>query len=318
MHEFLLIERFFKSITHHRQDVIFGIGDDAACLHVASDHVLLVSTDTLVADVHFLSDWDAYDIAYRAVMVNVSDMVAMAAFPCWITLALTLPKADIAWLERFSTGLQDALQRFNIALVGGDTTKGPLSITLTIQGQVLQGKAVRRGTAKPGDIIYVSGDLGAAALAIACLQRTDLDPNDRAILMKKLQRPEPRIDLVPILQQFATAAIDISDGLGADLQHICTLSGVGACLEWAHIPIHPLVKKYQGTQAVDFSLNGGDDYEICFTVSPLHQQAFLACLDEKGLCCTAIGIIESTTGLRALTEERILTTYHPLGYRHFN
>jgi thiamine-monophosphate kinase len=317
MNEFSLIDAYFKSIPHHRKDVVFGIGDDAACLELSSGMQLLVSCDTLVEGVHFLSSWDAYDVACRAVAVNVSDIVAMGGRPCWVTLALTLPLFDESWLQSFSQGLHDALERYGVALIGGDTTRGPLSITLSIHGQVPKGKAVRRNGALPGDLIYVSGGLGGAAFAIDRSTRQSRSDVDQAILMEKLLHPVPRLDLVEAMSSFATAAIDISDGLSADLYHICLESHVGACLFLDQIPIHPLVKKYQGDKALDFALTGGDDYELCFTVSPENEAPLLKHLDTLGLSCYWIGMIEATQGLRSKTLRGEMVTLRPRGYSHF-
>jgi thiamine-monophosphate kinase len=315
MDEFALIDRFFLPVPHHRQDVVFGIGDDAACLQVPSNQQLLVSTDTLVADVHFCQTWDAYDIAWKAVMVNLSDIAAMGGVPCWLSLALTLPDDDESWLQRFSRGLHDALARYNIALVGGDTTRGPLSMTLTIHGLIPAGKAVRRSGAKPGDKIYLSGDIGAAALAVSFLGSAPTP--DMAVLLKKLQHPQPRTDLSSLIQNHATSAIDISDGLSADLNHICVASRVGACLDLIHIPVHPLVEKYKDKNALDFALGGGDDYELCFTVSPAQEPMFLDDLANAGLQCWLIGEIEAGEGLRGRTESGEIVELQVQGYRHF-
>ncbi|MDI9818164.1 MULTISPECIES: thiamine-phosphate kinase [unclassified Legionella] len=316
MNEFSLIDTFFKTAGAARNEVVYGIGDDAACLTVPQDCQLLVSTDTLVADVHFLSSWDAYDIACKAVMVNISDMAAMAASPCWLSLALTLPELNTAWLTRFSQGLDDSLNQYNIALIGGDTTRGPLSMTLTIHGLVPQGKSVRRTGANPGDKIYVSGELGAAALAVNALERPDINQVERRALMQKLQHPQPRVDLATILQTHASAAIDISDGLSADLNHICVASGVGACLLESAIPVHPLVEKYQGVHAVDFALRGGDDYQLCFTVPQEEEQLLLSALSRIKASCYAIGVIEKEAGLRMKRGDKI-NTLIPHGYSHF-
>ncbi len=272
------------------KELVLGIGDDAACLDIPPDSHLLISTDTLVSGVHFLPQWNPYDIACKSVMVNISDMAAMAADPRWATMALTLPEVDSAWLESFSQGLQDSLKRFNVELIGGDTTKGPLSITLTIMGLVPKGSAVCRSGAQVGDTVYVSGMLGAAALAVTQLQQTDINTEDNAALMSKLLHPHPRVDLNPILRRFASAAIDISDGLSADLNHICVASGVGACLNAEDIPIAPLVKHYLQDKALDLALTGGDDYELCFTVPAELDQAFIA--STKSLPCYAVGKIE--------------------------
>ncbi|WP_035917913.1 thiamine-phosphate kinase [Legionella fairfieldensis] len=317
MNEFSLIDVFFKKTAHGRDDVIYGIGDDAACVRVATGQDLLISTDTLVAEVHFLSTWDPYDMACKAVMANVSDMAAMAAKPCWLTLSLTLPEFNQRWLERFSQGLHDSLKQFNIALIGGDTTCGPLSITITIHGLTPAGRAIRRCGAKPGDKIYVSGMLGAAALAVSFLQRKDIEDEDRQIAMRKLQRPSPRVDLADILQQYASAAIDISDGLSADLNHICTASHVGASLFSDSIPIHALVKKYQSSNAVNFVLGGGDDYELCFTVSAQKEEMLSRLMAQTGLICYPIGYIEEKKGLRLITEEGQVKKLIPRGYSHF-
>ena len=225
---------------------MFGIGDDAACLQIPAGTNLLVSTDTFVSGVHFLPEWYAYDIAFKSVMVNISDMAAMAAQPCWLTLALTLPELNQVWLESFVQGLKDSLNEFNIDLIGGDTTHGPLSITLTIMGLTPEGQALRRCGAKPGDIILVSGELGAAALAVKLLTKAAVPEEDKAELMAKLLHPKPRVDLIDFLRAFATSAIDISDGLSADLNHICVASGVGACLTKMAIPVYALLNKYWG------------------------------------------------------------------------
>jgi thiamine-monophosphate kinase len=317
MNEFSLIEVFFKTPALQRKDVIFGIGDDAACVQVPDGQDLLVSTDTLIAEVHFLKSWDAYDIACRAVMVNVSDIAAMAGKPCWLSLALSLPEFNKAWLERFSQGLHDSLKQFEIALIGGDTTCGPLSMTLTIHGLVPAGKAIQRGGAKPGDKIYLSGELGAAALAVAYLQREGIEELDKQVLLQKLQHPCPRVDLADILQEFASAAIDISDGLSADLHHISVASGVGACIWLAAVPVHYLVEKYQARDAISFVLHGGDDYELCFTIPKQKEESFLAKLAASGLSCYSIGVIEKQMGLRMVTRDNEVKNLLPQGYSHF-
>lgn len=317
MNEFSLIEQFFKPLGLMRDDVLLGIGDDAACLRVAQGMNLLVSTDTLVAKVHFLPEWDAYDIACRSVMVNVSDLAAMAAEPCWATLALTLPEMNTQWLAAFARGLGDSLKQFNIALIGGDTTHGPLSITLTVFGQAPQGQELRRSGAKPGDIILVSGPLGAAALAVKLFDVPNIPLADQTELMRQLIHPQPRIDLSNFLRQYATAAIDISDGLSADLNHICVASGVGACLNQEAIPLHPLVSQYYHDKAVDLALTGGDDYELCFTVPEQQLASLMAALNQSALVCYPIGIIEEQPGLRIKMPANQCNELVPRGYAHF-
>jgi thiamine-monophosphate kinase len=316
MNEFSLIEHYFKPLGLKRDDVLLGIGDDAACVHIPNNMNLLVSTDTLVAGVHFLSEWDAYDIAYRSVMVNLSDLAAMAAQPCWATLALTLPEINSKWLKSFAQGLGDSLKEFNTSLIGGDTTQGPLSITLTVFGQAPQGQEILRRGAKAGDVVFVSGPLGAAALAIKLLNTKKLRLEDRTELMEKLIHPKPRLDLRDLLRFYATAAIDISDGLSADLNHICVASGVGACLDEENIPVHPLLCRYEQKKAVDLALTGGDDYELCFTVPEQKVASLMAELNNLGLTCYPVGIIEAKPGLRIRSKNEC-NKLIPRGYSHF-
>ncbi|QRN04372.1 thiamine-phosphate kinase [Legionella sp. MW5194] len=316
MNEFSLIDVYFKQPAIQRPEVIIGIGDDAACMEIPHHCQLLVSTDTLVAEVHFLSEWDAYDIACKAVMVNVSDMAAMGAEPCWMSLALTLPSLDEQWLTRFSQGFHDSLKQYNIMLIGGDTTHGPLSMTLTIHGLVEKGKAVKRSGAKPGDRIFVSGALGAAAQAVAFLHHEGIDSQDKQTMMRLLMHPRPRVDLAPLLRTHASAAIDISDGLSADLNHICVQSGVRALLNLDAIPVHPLVVKYQQDKAIDFAIGGGDDYELCFTIPRKNETEFTQALKQAGLACFPIGVIEEGEGLYT-NDEGQLRELTPRGYSHF-
>lgn len=317
MNEFSLIDRFFKKPAILDSSVIYGIGDDAACLHIDPGQELLISTDTLVAEVHFLSTWKPYDIAWKAVMVNVSDMAAMAALPKWLTLALTLPKADEAWLENFSQGLHEAMRQFNLSLIGGDTTRGPLSLTLTILGLAEKGQALRRSGAKAGDSLWISGPLGLAALALRLDKGDEVDPLDFAFLQEKLQHPYPRVDLRTLLQRYASAAIDISDGLSADLAHICQESQVGALLDLEALPIDPRLKKYAPSQALELILGGGDDYELCFTVPKLKIEAFKQELIRHKLCCYQIGVIEKEEGLRAVGAKKVSMPLSAKGYSHF-
>lgn len=315
--EFAVIDRYFKNIRDRRDDVRAGIGDDAALLRISEGCDLLVSTDTLVSGVHFLPEWNAYDIACKAVMVNISDIAAMGGDACWISLALTMPEIDTDWLEAFSKGLQDSVLDYDLALVGGDTTRGPLSITITIQGQVPKGQAVRRSGAQPGDSVFVSGDLGAAAFAIQTLNDSSIKRDDEAILMQKLHHPVPGTAFVPYLRQYASAAIDISDGLAADLHHICESSEVGASLIRETIPVHPLVRQYTGEKALDLALHGGDDYQLCFTVAADKLAACKEALNAAGLACTCIGQIEKQKGLRLRLDSGEIVDCNFKGYTHF-
>ncbi len=317
MNEFSLIDEFFKTISPGRKDVVFGIGDDAACVTVPCGMELLVSTDTLVAGVHFLSEWSGYDVACKSLMVNISDMAAMAATPTWATLALTLPKLDKKWLAAFAEGLKDSLAQYHIDLIGGDTTQGPLSITITIMGLAPVGKAVRRKTAQPGDLIFVTGELGGAALAVHYLKQPGITEKAQEVLMDKLLHPKPRVEWCELIRKYASAAIDISDGLSVDLSHICKASSVGALLKYSDIPVHPLVRHYRKEKAVDLALTGGDDYELCFTVGPEQSNCFFRDTHELGLQAYPIGVIEKEPGMRLILSDNSCVAYQPKGYSHF-
>ncbi|MCL9685516.1 thiamine-phosphate kinase [Legionella maioricensis] len=317
MNEFSLIEQFFKPFPVKRKEVMFGIGDDAACLQIPKGNDLLVSTDTLVSGVHFLPEWDPYDIACKAAMVNISDMAAMAAEPCWATLALTLPELNQGWLEAFARGLSVSFNEFNVDLIGGDTTHGPLSITLTIMGLAPHSQSIRRNGAQPGDIILVSGPLGAAALAVKLLTNHNISATDKAELMNKLLHPKPRVDLISMLRSYASSAIDISDGLSADLNHLCVASGVGACLTKEALPIHRLLPTYCGDEAINLALTGGDDYELCFTVSPRVLDSLIKECHKANLVCYPIGVIEDRPGLRMQAADKACEELRPAGYSHF-
>ncbi|MBA2648767.1 MAG: thiamine-phosphate kinase [Legionella sp.] len=316
MNEFSLIQQFFKSIAATKTSVLVGIGDDAACLSIPNNKTLLVSTDTLVSGVHFLPEWDAYDIASKAVLVNVSDMAAMAAEPQWITLALTLPDVNEPWLQAFANGLKNRLTQFNIDLVGGDTTRGPLSITITIMGLAPPDQVVLRSGAKQGDIILVSGRLGGAALALKLINQS-LPAENRIELMNKLHHPRARVDLIPFLRKYATAAIDISDGLSADLNHICVASGVGATIFQNKLPLHTLLNTYCPDEAIDLALRGGDDYELCFTVPFELVDDLMYDLKTADMACFPIGMIEAQSGLRMQLPDGGFESIRPRGYTHF-
>ena len=331
MQEFDLIKYYFNNALNTEysdNQIVLSIGDDAACIEIPSNQQIVISTDTLVADVHFFQHWDPYHIAYKAVMVNISDIAAMAAMPRWVSLALTMPNYNKNWLQRFAAGLFAALKKYNLILIGGDTTRGHLTITITIHGLVTKNCFITRSGARPGDKIFVSGNLGAAALAVKLLDEIqedillndstlNIDHEDFLMLFNKLQYPQPRTDLQIILQKYASALIDISDGLSADLNHICTASNVGACLNVTSLPIHDLVTKYNAPQSLHLVLTGGDDYELCFTVPPVKMQYFQQELHANNILCYEIGIIEDTLGLRLLNDDNVRSNYTPQGYVHF-
>lgn len=317
MDEFEAIEKFFNQPLRDPR-VILGIGDDAAVVCPDAGMDLVISTDTLVDNVHFLMDWSPECIARRALNVNVSDMVAMGATPCWISLALTMPALNEPWLKRFTESLHSLLQHYNMQLVGGDTTKGPLTISITIHGIVEHGQAIRRSGAQNTDHIYVSGSLGAAALAVKMLEDgADFSHTNDAILLDALRDPKPRMDLLPVLRQFATSAIDISDGLAADLEHLCEQSHCGAVIHLPDIPVHPLVVEKRGVDALGFALSGGDDYEICFTVSDQQRAYFEQFCSERALTMHRIGRIRQESEVCFLDEKHHPVVVSVKGYQHF-
>lgn len=291
MGEFELIRQYFQGLGPMAAGDV-GVGDDGAVLSIPAGFSLVTSIDTQLADVHFPADAPAEFIARRALRCALSDLAAMGASAHSFTLALTLPAADPVWLQAFSRGLREDADAFHCPLVGGDTTRGPLSITVQVLGLVAQGKAMLRSAARPGDRVYVSGTLGDAAAGLSLL-----DPNNKADiedskhLLDRYFFPQPRFALGRALSPRASACIDISDGLLADLGHICRCSGVGARIDVDALPVSGQLLRFAGEQCRELALSGGDDYELCFTV-PADQETALAALSEElGLKLTAIGEI---------------------------
>ena len=265
--EFSLIKQYFTSQPVKRKDVSTGIGDDCAILTVPEKQQVAISTDTLVSGIHFLPTISPEDLAYKALAVNISDLAAVGADPAWASLALTLPKVDNDWLEAFSRSLFALAEYYSIQLIGGDTTKGPLSLTITIQGLVPQGMALLRSGAKIGDWIYVTGFLGDSAAGLAVLQNRlqPSQPESRDYFITRHLRPQPRLLQGQALRSLASAAIDISDGLISDLNHILTASGCGARINLDALPYSTAMKsQVSKEQAEIWALSGGEDYELCF------------------------------------------------------
>ena len=262
--EFELIRRYF---THRARHAVLGVGDDAALVKVRRGHDLVISADMLVAGRHFLHDADPRQLGHKALAVNLSDMAAMGATPRWATLALALPAVDARWLKAFSRGFMALARRFDVDLIGGDTTRGPLNICVQIMGEAPKGRALRRDGARRGDDIWVSGTLGDAALALAALKRRiRLKPAELDHCATRLHQPVPRVTLGRALRGIAHSAIDISDGLLADLGHILERSDVAAEIELAALPASAIVRRYlDRVVACSALLAGGDDYELCFT-----------------------------------------------------
>ncbi len=319
--EFDLIRRYF---VHPTPATRLGVGDDCALLACESGQELAVSTDLLVAGRHFLATTDATRLGYKAAAVNLSDMAAMGAQPRWVTLGLSLPQVDEPWLQAFSQGFHDCLQAHDTDWVGGDTTAGPLTIAVTILGQVPVGQALRRSLACAGDDIWVSGTLGDAALGLRYLQSTpDSNPPptaaDRAFCIQRLEQPTPRVALGLALRGWAHAAIDVSDGLLADLGHVLQASGVGARVFLERLPRSPALQRHlaQNPQDVGLLLRGGDDYELCFTATAQVAPQIQALGQRLDLALTRIGEVtcQNTRQLLDAQGHPVDTSWQ--GYDHF-
>lgn len=325
--EFNLIERFFSRFSP-RNDVVIGMGDDGAVVRVPAEQELVLVMDTLVESVHFPANTDPFSVGYKAIAVNLSDLAAMGAEPAWATLALTLPHSDESWLAEFARGLFAAASEHNLALVGGDTTRGPLTITVQLHGFVPVGSAILRSRAKIGDDIFVTGSLGDAGLALLAKlnNRRELSV-EQDYLLARLNRPSARLAQALWLRHIAHAAIDISDGLLADLGHVLKASGVGARLEVDKVPLSPAFQsekarwlKENATMApllAELPLNAGDDYELCFTAPPRDYYLIMEKFREFGLNVTCIGKIEPELGMRCYQENGNLWQPITEGYQHF-
>lgn len=318
--EFSLIKQYFTSQPVKRKDVSTGIGDDCAILTVPEKQQVAISTDTLVSGIHFLPTISPEDLAYKALAVNISDLAAVGADPAWASLALTLPKVDNDWLEAFSRSLFALAEYYSIQLIGGDTTKGPLSLTITIQGLVPQGMALLRSGAKIGDWIYVTGFLGDSVAGLAVLQNRlqPSQPESRDYFITRHLRPQPRLLQGQALRSLASAAIDISDGLISDLNHILTASGCGARINLDALPYSTAMKsQVSKEQAEIWALSGGEDYELCFTVPEINRGALDIALAHTGADFHCIGqIMPIAEGIRYLREGKEV---HPnlKGFDHF-
>lgn len=313
MGEFDLIRRYFTRTT---PSALLGVGDDAALLSVRAGKVLAVSSDMLVSGTHFFPDADPFWLGHKTLAVNLSDLAAMGAQPRWATLALSLPKLDPVWLERFAAGFFALAERYQVELVGGDTTRGPLNLCVTIMGEVAPNQALRRDGARPGDDIWVSGTLGGAALALAQLQgRICLSPADFDGCAERLHQPQPRVELGLALPGLATSAIDVSDGLLADLGHILQRSQVGAEIELLRLPLATALDAIGDVSLRhQCALAGGDDYELCFT-APVAARAALAELSERQPL-TRIGAIVASEGCVVLADGKPINM-EKSGYDHF-
>ena len=311
--EFEAIEKYFAGLTPAGRGVTLGIGDDAALLEPGPDSHLVVSTDTLVSGIHFFPDADPADVGYKALAVNLSDMAAMAALPRWFTLALTLSETQIVheWLDGFARGLAEPARNYAVSLVGGDLCKGPPAVTIQVIGECPKGREIRRSGANTGDQIYVSGKLGSAAYALEMIKSGRTPPSD---CHRHLLRPVPRVELGMSLRGIASAMIDISDGLLADLGHLLDAGGVGACVDIDAIPYDVCLDTgCDSAQKWRCILSGGDDYELCFTVPTAKVQE----LEHIGQPLFHIGEITPGKGLRCVREDGSEHIPDGAGYLHF-
>lgn len=326
MAEFNLIELIRTRCATAREDVRLGIGDDAALLAPPPGQLLVVSTDSLVAGVHFPHDSSPYDIGWKALAVNLSDLAAMGASPAWATLTLTMPQADSGWVAQFADGFAALAAEFKLALVGGDTTRGDLNIGVCIFGFVPHGAALLRSGARVGDAIYVTGTLGDAAAGLRCLDKDsedakrlfDAPAGARESLLARLNRPTPRVAQGLALRGQATACIDVSDGLLADLGHICAASNVGAELDADALPASSaLLRLFDADARRALQLSGGDDYELCFTANAEIASTLLGDIARSGCAATRIGRIVVTPGVRTFDGSGTPVVVERAGWEHF-
>lgn len=317
MKEFDLIKYYFQEQMITRRDVTLGIGDDCAIITPIEKQNIAITTDTLVSGVHFPENTPARAIGHKAVAVNLSDLAAMGAEPAWISLALTLPSVDEDWLKEFSAGVFELCEYCNVQLIGGDTTQGPLSITVTAQGYTPPEKHITRSGAKPGDWIYVTGNIGDAALGLLVAQgKIDLSGEEKEQALNKLNFPKPRVLIGQMLRDYASSALDVSDGLLADLGHICESSNVGANIILNAVPVSSVMERALGEKAIEVAINGGDDYELVFTVSETNKVAMETSLAQIGVPVTCIGQINHTNKLTTTLNENPVQI-KPSGFQHF-
>lgn len=317
MGEFELIRRYFASAACAAggEAVALGIGDDCALLAVNAGEQLAISTDTLVVGVHFPTVCAPFLLGQRALAVSASDLAAMGASPIGFTLALTLPEADPAWLEGFARGLNQKAQECALTLIGGDTTRGPLAMTVTVFGGVPAGQALTRAGARPGDLLCVGGPLGEAggALPLVLGERT-AEPAVAEPLLARYWSPQPQLDFGRALRGKATAALDISDGLLADCGHIARASGVALIVEAARLPESPALEAFVGAErALQLKLGAGDDYVLAFTLPREHLPA----LSANWPALRVVGRVEAGSGVRVLDSSGADITPRQGGYLHF-
>ena len=318
MDEFELIRRYFPQ--ERGEGVVLGIGDDGAVVAPGAEK-LAVAVDTLVSGVHYPAALAADDVGWRAVAVNASDLAAMGARPLWFTLALTLESADAAWLGKFSEGLYAAASKYGATLIGGDTTRGPVTVvTVQIIGAVSEHGAIRRGGASPGEQVWVTGTPGDAAGGLAVVsgrEAAGAEAGDLAVLTARFARPSARVEFGMAIAGIATAAIDVSDGLAADLQKLAAASRVAAVVEEESLPLSAALCRVFGRErARELALTGGDDYELCFTAAPADAERLRALAATHNVEVAVIGRTEPGSGV-ALANGQGRRPWQGGGYSHF-
>ncbi len=312
-----LIERYFRQLGAGRSDVLLGIGDDAALLLPPPDSELALTTDALVEGVHFLPRSPARSLGHRALAVNLSDIAAMGASPSWALLALNLPQADDAWLQDFAAGFGALARAHGVALVGGNLSRGPLSITVQLAGLLPRGTALRRDGARGGDALYVSGSLGDAAAGLRQLQGSLQSPAQAGIhLLQRFEFPTPRVGLGMALRGLASACIDVSDGLFVDARRLLHASGRGAVIELERLPVSWALREALGESAWRQALEGGEDYELCFSAPTANSAAIAALAQHTGVAITRIGTIVDGTAIELKLHNTVMQ-FSPLGFDHF-
>lgn len=317
--EFEIIDQYFARHALQRPDVDLGIGDDAAVVRVPQDKRLVVAVDTIVEGVHFPTDISARDIGYRALAVNLSDLAAMGAEPAWAVMALTIPDLNEAWLDQFAEGFAELARTSNIALVGGDLVRGPLSVSVTVHGILPADAGLTRSGASPGDDLYVTGTLGAAACGLNTLMGSAPDQGDRDLscVMANFLKPKPRLREGRDLLSLASAAIDISDGLLIDIGRLVTASAVSASLDAGSIPVSESVVSLCGDDAaLQYALSGGDDYELCFALPPDMVDELSRVSSGWSCGCTRIGNLDDGEGVHIWRDGTLMSADRP-GYDHF-
>jgi thiamine-monophosphate kinase len=310
--EFEIIERYFKK---KMKQTALGVGDDAAMINVQKNYQLAISSDMLVENTHFLKNTNPSHLGWKSLAVNLSDIAAMGASPKWATLSISLPKINHAWLKKFSEGFFKCADKFGIDLIGGDTTKGPLSISITIMGEIKKNEALLRSGAKINDDIWVTGQLGLASMGLASIQgKLKLPPHIKNKCIRALETPTPKTSLGSHLSRYANSCIDISDGLIQDLRHILKASKVGASLLLNDIPCEKFIhtsKQYQ------FALNGGDDYELLFTAAKKNRSYIKKIAKKTNTPVNVIGTITKKKTLNILNEQGKSIKFNPKGFDHF-